>query len=140
MKISFNFTKSVKTEISSSKYTLLRKNQKKFLKMECYEIGQISLTSNCWNAEKQNFVRFPCREVVCQEVPGSNTSKSLPDWAVALIICLIVLVVGFLALFYLKKKCGYTLNLITGFVMAASLVPPMPRTTDIEASRAKNLH
>ena len=109
--------------------------------MDCYEIGPISLTSNCWNAESQNFMRFPCREITCQEVLSSNPNEGgLPDWGLALIIVVLVAIAGFLGYFFLKKsfKRGFTFNL--GGVLAGSMTPPLPRSDDVEtASRAKNL-
>ena len=108
--------------------------------MDCYEIGPISLTSNCWNAESQNFMRFPCREITCQEIPSSNPNEGgLPDWGLALIIVAVVAVFGGLAFYFLKKKCSNGFSFIFGGILAASMTPPLPRSDEAGTIRAQKL-
>ena len=89
-------------------------------------------------------MRFPCREVVCQEVPGSNSSGGLPDWGIALIIMVVVAVFGGLAFYFLKKKVQNSIEVSLGFVLAAALrIQPRTRTpndVDVESSMVSEVH
>ena len=77
--------------------------------------------------------------MVCEEVVGSNTSSGLPGWAVALIICLVVLIFGGFLVFFLKNRCERGLTFIIGGVLAANLTPPIPRSADAKAIHTKKM-
>ena len=103
--------------------------------------GDFSLVDNCWNELTESFERAPCQPTICQ-TPDSNPGegKSLPDWGVALIICVVVAIFGGLAFYFLKKGCKRGFTFILGGVLAGSMTPPLPRSNDVqEAIRAQNL-
>ena len=67
--------------------------------------------------------------MVCDEVPGSNSGQGLPDWAVALIILVVMVVFGGLAFYFLKKKCSRVFIFVLGGILAGSMTPPLPTAT-----------
>ena len=105
--------------------------------MNCNK-GNFSLVDNCWNELTESWERFPCQPTICQ-TPGSipGDGKSLPDLAVALIICSVIAIIGLLTALFLKNRCERGLTFIIGGVLAANLTPPLPRTANAEASRAE---
>ena len=108
--------------------------------MNCYK-GNFSLVDNCYNELTESFERAPCQPTICKP-SGSNPGddKSLPDWALALIIVVLVGIFGFLCYFFLKKSFKRGFTFILGGILAASMTPPLPRTTDVEGpSRTENL-
>ena len=100
--------------------------------------GSFSLVENCLNELTGEIIRFPCQPIVCDVEDGDH--EVFPQWAWPLIVVGVLAVLGFLTFFYLKKKCDHTLTVVAGFVLAATLKPPMPQSIedeDVEAARTE---
>ena len=102
--------------------------------------GDFSLVDNCWNELTESFERAPCQPTICQ-TPDSNPGegKSLPDWGVALIICVVVAIFGGLAFYFLKKKCSNGFAFVVGGILAGSMNPPVPKNSEERTIRAQNM-
>ena len=85
------------------------------------------------------YTRFPCRETICEEVPGSNLNDGLAAWAVALIICSMVVVIGLLTAFFLKNRCERGLTFLMDGILAAILTPPILKNPGERTIRAQNM-
>ena len=102
--------------------------------------GDFSLVDNCWNDLTKSFERAPCQPTICKtsgSIPGDD--KTLPDWALALIIVVLVGIFGFLCYSFLKKSFKRGFTFIFGGILAASMSPPMPKNSEEQAIRAQNL-
>ena len=101
----------------------------------CY-IGEYSLLDQCYNEMTKSFMSAPCQPIVCDMEDVGE--EAFPQWAWPLIVVggILLAVLGFLTFFYLKKKCDHTLTVVVGFVLAATLKPPMPQSKDEDVEAA----
>ena len=96
-----------------------------------------SLTENCFDMSTGEILRFPCQNVICEDLGSNPDGGKFPVWAQILIGLLATVAILVFAIFFLKKMATHTLTVVFGFVLGASMVPN-PKNVDVEAAEFKD--